>query len=145
MPVVDPAKMDAILQSAAMGVRARRMAWSASQILVMLLAGCGRGESCNYAIASDEEHRGGCAASPRPTSLPDDQRCMEVVADYVAGSRAWHAEDYAVSRKTLDEEYMGFSVVYRDDLESSPLVQLRSFHVDLDADCKRVVRELGYQ
>lgn len=88
---------------------------------------------------------GGCATGPRPTFLPDDQRCMEVIEDYVAGSRAWHAGDYAVSRETLDEEHIGFSVVYRDDLESSPLVQLRSFHVDLDAGCKRVVRELGYQ
>lgn len=58
VPVIDPAKTDAILQRAAMGVRARRMVWSAPPILVLLLAGCGRGESCNYAISSDEEHSG---------------------------------------------------------------------------------------
>lgn len=88
---------------------------------------------------------GGCAASPRPVPSPGDLLCMKVVEDYIASSRAWHVEEYEVSRESVDGEYVGFSVVYRNDLRSSPQVQLKSFHVDLDAECKRVVRELRYQ
>lgn len=86
----------------------------------------------------------GCRAEPAST-LAQDGSCLSVVAQYVSDTRNWSEADYDVLPEVVEEGVNGYSILYRRDLDVPPPVQLKSFHVDLDERCSKVVRELAYQ
>lgn len=88
----------------------------------------------------------GCAAS-RPddaTSVPI--KCSDLVRDYVKKTRGWDAGSYVVEEEEFGGPVLGFSVwLLEEDKAAAPPGGGKSFHVDVDQSCSKVLNELAYQ
>ncbi|MFT3761566.1 MAG: hypothetical protein QM761_02935 [Pseudoxanthomonas sp.] len=69
-----------------------------------------------------------------------------VIESYVDKTRGWDHNLYDIVEEQSSSDSKGFSVRYKDDLKTLlPEGGLKSFHVDLDEPCRKVIRELAYQ
>lgn len=74
-----------------------------------------------------------------------DDNCLLVVADYVKSSRGWGGDVYDIAPEGTVVGLRGYAVMHRSDGGKLTSGELKSFHVDLDSECKAIVDELGYQ
>lgn len=80
---------------------------------------------------------------------PDDSHraeCVRLIERHVHATRGWDKSLYRVQREDAGNEHLGFAVIYLEE-ERTPLYmgERRSFHVDLNHGCTRVMGELRYQ
>jgi hypothetical protein len=73
--------------------------------------------------------------------------CIELVAGYVTKTRGWARDSYTIRAESADDGGRGFAVLHESDNVRSrpPGGGGKSFHVDVDAACRRVTLELAYQ
>jgi hypothetical protein len=87
----------------------------------------------------------GCSSASALDQIPSTDTCLALVAAHVASTRGWTDGEYTVKKESTGEGMRGYEVMYLKDMESATPASLKSFHVDLDVDCGRVIRELGCQ
>lgn len=89
----------------------------------------------------------GCQSSSNDGSDKngDGKLCLRIVKAHISKTRGWLENEYIIKSEVVDNDLSGFEVIYLGDIKSVPPESLQSFHLDLDAGCKTVVRELGYQ
>ncbi len=87
----------------------------------------------------------GCQATPASTNSTGNSKCLHAVKKHVEETRGWTSDKYTIKEEMVDENLKGYEVMFLEDLQSKPPTELKSFHVDLDQNCERVIRELGYQ
>ncbi|HCT28298.1 MAG TPA: hypothetical protein DIW85_19115 [Stenotrophomonas sp.] len=90
---------------------------------------------------------GGCAAKePRGEKrLQGLDRCVTTIETYVQETRGWKREMYRIAEESSGTADIGFSVQHVHDRVLLPEGGLKSFHVDLDQRCSKVIRESHYQ
>ena len=86
---------------------------------------------------------GGCAAeeSRGEKGWEGLERCET----YVQETRGWKREMYRIAEESSGTADIGFSVQHVHDRVLLPEGGLKSFHVDLDLRCSRVIRESHFQ
>lgn len=95
--------------------------------------------------------RDGLAALPatvRATILAAQKQpeCVRVVEAYVRRSRAWSTKTYLVATSPSLSGGRGFAVLHQDDLADPLSMQERkSFHLELDQSCSKVIEEFWFQ
>ncbi|MEL4892302.1 hypothetical protein PQU63_12345 [Xanthomonas protegens] len=72
--------------------------------------------------------------------------CLAQIHRYVEKTRKWGIKDYSIIQENSSPGLRGFSVLHKDDVGALLAdKRVKSFHVDLDEKCKKVVEELAYQ
>lgn len=90
---------------------------------------------------------GGCAAKELrgEKGLQGLERCVMTIETYVQATRGWKREMYRIAEESSGTADIGFSVQHVHDSVLLPEGGLKSFHVDLDQRCSKVIREGHYQ
>jgi len=95
---------------------------------------------------------GGGTASSQTNSSPanggrsEDTACIRLIESYVAKTRGWDKNDYEILEEGSDLGGRGFSVRHASDNGPRPRGGGgKSFHLEVDRECRKVVTELGYQ
>ena len=76
------------------------------------------------------------------------ESCEMVVQQYVEQTRGWKRKSYRISQEPAIEGSYGFEVWHESDNVVRPPgggETGKSFHVDLDAKCTKVLSEFAYQ
>ena len=73
------------------------------------------------------------------------EKCTRLVEDYVTKTRGWLKRDYRILSAQEEMGGQGFSVEYIPETTPPLDNHGKSFHLELDKDCNKLVAELGYQ
>jgi len=88
------------------------------------------------------------SATPQPPSKDAhvDPACGQLVERYVTSTRGWPLPSYTVFEEGAELGGRGFSVWHEsDNVRKPPGGRGKSFHLEVDAKCRKVIRELAYQ
>lgn len=86
------------------------------------------------------------AASESDAQSSVPKKCSELIRNYVKATRGWDAKNYVIEKEGFGESSLGFSVWLLEEYkEILPPGGSKSFHVDVDQACSKVVGELAYQ
>lgn len=98
--------------------------------------------ACCGESSKGKEEKGGRSASISGA----DSICVSEIRKYVEKTRKWDEEDYSLIQENSSPGLRGFSVMHKDDVGALlPGRGVKSFHVDLDKGCQRILKELAYQ
>lgn len=86
-------------------------------------------------------------AEAQSTGKIEYDQCRNVIRQYVREKKGWPDRSYEISRESAEEPgALGFAVQHEADQRKTYANPDRlSFHVDLDAECTKVLVELRYQ
>ncbi len=101
--------------------------------------------SCSDVTSNDSQLKNEPAKPQAVLSVKIDERCLRTIRSHVEKTRGLSYGSYnIVEEESPDGE--GFSVRHEDDMKAFlPEGGLKSFHIDLDEPCQKVIRELAYQ
>jgi hypothetical protein len=102
---------------------------------------CVATSSCG--AASNESQR---IEEPPVDGAPNgiDAQCLSTIEKHVERTRKWSRDSYKILSEELSSNVRGFAVIERSDAFINK-GDRKSFHIDLDRSCSKVVRELKYQ
>lgn len=98
--------------------------------------------------ASAKDSLAAVPAAVRATILAAQKQpeCVRVVEAYVRRTRAWSTTAYLVATSPPLAGGRGFAVLHQDDLADPLSMQERkSFHLELDQSCSKVIEEFWFQ
>ncbi|CAM4311778.1 hypothetical protein CR156_19085 [Stenotrophomonas lactitubi] len=99
-------------------------------------------------VASARDGLAALPAAVRATILAAQKQpeCVRVVEAYVRRTRAWNKTTYLVATSPPVSGGRGFAVLHQDDLADPLSTQERkSFHLELDQSCSKVIEEFWFQ
>lgn len=106
--------------------------------LWILLAACLQifsGAACSVSSQSEQE-----------VEVSFKARCLNVAEKYVKETRNWRKSDFEVQPQQAELGGIGFSIFYLPDKNLRSISQRgKSFHLELDNGCNKVIGELAYQ
>lgn len=108
--------------------------------LCVLINSCGSTADDTHQLRSE-----GKGSSPIQSTRGTQSRCLLTIEQYVYHTRGWDRSTYDVSPEQFAADFTGFAVHKKS--ESTFVVEggRKSFHVDLDKTCSKVLREQRYQ
>lgn len=89
-----------------------------------------------------------CGSDTDPAQLPAGaDACTGLIEGYVAKTRGWPRERYSIREESADTlGARGFAILHEsDNVLRPPGGGGKSFHLEVDGACTRVITELAYQ